>query len=178
MSYAQTIPSGKTFEHEGDNVTGLITQDPQFGPSSNTWSANGDMAVSPGFVVFRGLHSLTSNTTSTITYLNKNCPYKLRVVRVTVTPRTFMTAGGGTPDTKLDVQLGDGAASEAFSDIITQIDLDGDTADVGQVGTISDANELIAANKSIISKLTTSGGTGLGGTTLVDVLIECMRVKA
>lgn len=174
MSLIQTIPSGKDFEFSGDLKTGLLTQNPQYGPSTNTWSADGDKEYGTP-ILFRGLHRLTADGTTTITFLNKSNPFKLRVLRVGITPRTLRT--GGTVDCKINVFNGDGAASESRTALITEIDLDADTLDVIQYGVITDAQELIAVGGSLISE-TVISGSSTTGTYLCDVLIECLRVKA
>lgn len=172
MSFIQTIPSGKDFEFSGDLKTGLLTQNPQYGPSTNTWSADGDMEFGT-ILAFRGLHKLTGNSaaqTSTITYVS-SCPYKLRLVRMTAYPRTLGT--GGTPDHDISVRAG-----TAGDTVIATCDVD-TTLDSPVVGIINDANELIAVGDIITSILTIGATTPTtGGVSLVDVLFECMRVKA
>lgn len=159
---------------EGDNITGLLSQDPQYTPATNTWSADGDKMFSNGLITFAGYHKLSADGTSAITFMNKNCPYKLRIVSAFYYLRTERT--GGTPDTDLTVAVGDGAASEAFSTVGT-IDLDGDALDTLTFLTVDDANVLIDVNKSLKSSLVV-GGTTTGGVALLDVYIQCIRAKA
>lgn len=177
MSLNYQIPSGQTFEVEGHNKTGLLTQDPQFTKATNSFLTNdGDKIVASGLglEIFAGTHKLAADGTSTITFLNKDATHKRRIVAIGYYLRTERT--GGTPDTDLTVSVGDGAASEAFSTVGT-VDLDGDALDTLTFLTVNDANQLIDVNKSLKSELVV-GGTTTGGTALLDVYVLTIRCKA
>lgn len=84
---------------------------------------------------------------------------RYRVVNVAVRVVSFRT--GGTPDHDVKVQLGDGAASEAFADIAPTIDIDGFT-----VGTLTSipvtGNEVITTGKTLRLQFQISGSTTTG----------------
>ena len=82
-----------------------------------------------------------------------------RVVNVAVKLVSLRT--GGTPDHDVKVQLGDGAASEAFSDIAPNADIDAFT-----VGTLTNipvtGNEVITTGKTVRVQFAISGTTTTG----------------
>lgn len=93
---------------------------------------------------------------------------KYRIVAVKTVLRTLRT--GGTPDHDFKFQLGDGASSEAFSDVVASIDVDSDTANTDMPQIIVPAQAVWSTGKTLRSQLAISGSTTTG-TTEFDVIL-------
>lgn len=174
MPYTATIRPHVPLEQVHDPVFGLLTQSPNVNPAiSRTFASSGDKLIGSPICMYGKLKA-TADGTVTVSFCSKNCPFPIRVAYWNYTLRSLRT--GGAPDHDVTLELGDGAASEAYSTIGTA-DVDSSTVDLATNGLIDDANALIAADKTIRAKLVVSGTTTTG-TAELDVFVIAMRTVA
>ena len=174
MSLDLSMASGRKHKLDGDNKIGLITQDPTHTKSAGTWTTSGDAqygAVQQSSILLTAAADGTVNAA----IFNKDCPHKIRILDATIFPRTLRT--GGTPDHKVRLFKGDGAASEAFTAITDDKDCDVAADTQTKFTTFDDAQTIIEADKSLRATLVV-GGTTTTGTALFEVIVLWTRVKA
>lgn len=142
-----------------------------------TFNADGDVMV--GEVLhLASYHKLAADGTSTVLILNKpTLDQKYRIVRAWAVVRAKRT--GGTPDHKINLKKGDGAASESFNAIATELDVETATlaADTVSDFILTDAQNVIESGKSLQATLTVGGVTDTG-TAEVEVHVQCVPVRA
>ena len=94
---------------------------------------------------------------------------KYRIIRVETVLRSLRT--GNSPDHDLKVQVGDGAASESFTDVVATVDIDSDT--VGLPTTrilVNSAATVWSSGRTLRCQMQVSGTTTTG-TAEVDFII-------
>jgi hypothetical protein len=96
---------------------------------------------------------------------------KYRIVEVKTVMRSLRT--GGTPDHDLRLELGDGAASEAFADAVATVDVDTDVANTDMVRIIVPAYAVWNTGCTLRSQLQVSGST-TGATAEFDVFVTLL----
>ncbi len=194
MTLRQATQSGRETIFSGGTKYNLITQDPEsIGstpaglPTTGTVAAT---AVGHEFTLV-GRMGIDGNapdaaTTYTVNLFAKDAPYKFRVLEIRfevidLTVGDFTDGDGGNLD--ITVQDGDGASSEAFTDVLADQALDDDYANGTGTGYPTSAvaltNTTIAAGESLRASLIVEpdsvGATNDGA--LVDVIIRCLRVE-
>lgn len=195
MPLTQGHRPGRTVEHSQDNVSGLITQNPEstmstLGGLTASPPTAGQIAVGQEFVLL-GRVGIAANspaelTTYTVQWFNKNAPFKFRINEV-VLSMVDLTAGdftdGDAGALDFTVIRGDGAASETESDVLADQTLDDDFENGETVryphATVFLANNEVVSGGSLKAQLivtpdATAGATNDGVT--ADVLIRCLRV--
>lgn len=169
--------AGRTSEVKQEVPTGLLVQDPTSTQGSSTFNADGDVQF--GTPIFMSsYHKLSADGASTVLILNKpTLNFKYRIVRAWAVVRTLRT--GGTPDHKIDLKKGDGAASESFNAIATQLDVETASlaADTVSDFILTDAQNVIESGKSLQAVLTVAGSTDTG-TAEVEVCVLAVPVRA
>jgi hypothetical protein len=100
---------------------------------------------------------------------------KYRIVKVETTLRVLRT--GGSPDHDWKLQKGDGAESEAFSDIVATVDVDTDTVDLATARAVVAAQAVIETGKTLRSQFQVSGTTTTG-TGEFEVCVWCVPTNA
>lgn len=94
---------------------------------------------------------------------------KYRILKVETVLRTLRT--GGSPDHDLKVQMGDGAASESFTDVVASVDVDSDTVGLptGR-SVVNTAATVWSSGRTLRAQLSIAGSTTTG-TTEFDFII-------
>lgn len=98
-----------------------------------------------------------------------------RITQVKTVLRVLRT--GGTPDHDFKLELGDGAASEAFNSIVATIDFDADVVNTDMVRIIVPAYAVWTTGTTLRSQVAISGSTTTG-TTEVDVFLTLVPVNS
>lgn len=194
MSLTHTTKSGVAASQNHDTKYNLCTQD----PSGLLHSAGGlgstgtlaDVQVGQEFTLLGRVgieaNSPAAATTYTVNFFSKDAPYKFQILEVAfqvvdLTVADFTDGDAGNLD--LTVEDGDGAASEAFTDVLADQALDDDyangtglrypTATVGLTNCVIGAGESLRASL-IVDPDATAGATNDGA--VVDVIVRCLRV--
>lgn len=157
-----------------EEATGVFTQDAAGTRSSLAFAANDAvMFGAPVTVVVKGIvaadvaydaagaiHNVLSKPT-----LAK----KYRIVDVKTIVRVLRT--GGAPDHDVKVQVGDGAASESFTDVVADVDIDSDTVGLPTERIlVNSAATVWSTGRTLRCQLAVSGTT-TGATAEVDFVI-------
>jgi hypothetical protein len=161
---------------------GLMVQSPESTRSSNTFSADDDQqfgALEVWSVKCKAVADQAYDAPAAITNVfggtkvARSQSYRIIGIRSTI--RSLRT--GGTPDHDLKVEAGDGAASEAFSDLVADVDIDGDTAGLPTERILVTAETILLTGETLRVQIGISGTTTTG-TTDIDVDILAIPVKA
>lgn len=126
--------TGVTMNLTPDSKHGVVSQDPQstLATAGGISDVSGKIEVGVPYTIRGRIGSdsyLAGSTATTLSVFNKDCPHKLRIMRMgfvtqTMTLTDWGDADGGNLDLK--VEHGDGAASESFNDILASQTLDDD----------------------------------------------------
>lgn len=166
MPRVETAIAGRDVQHSQELSTGLLTQK---GDGSNSTTVfNADETVQYGQVQcwdVKALGSADQAYDSAAAIVNvdgskptRNCKY--RIIKIETQLNVLRT--GGTPDHDLKVQKGDGAASEAFSDVVATVDFDGDTVGLPTNRTLVPAQCLLSSGETLRCQFQISGSTTTG----------------
>ena len=156
---------------------GVMAQDAVSTKSTVAFSADSDEIIGvPIMVVLK--HKATADqaydSAAAIVNVAGSKPVlgqKYRVVQVKTVMRSLRT--GGTPDHDLKLELGDGAASEAFNSVVATVDCDADVADTDTVRIIVPAYAVWNTGCTLRSQLQVSGSTTTG-TSEFDVFLTLL----
>lgn len=153
---------GRKVTVEQDPGLGVLVQEAQSTESTSTWSANEDKQIGqPVLISMKAVAAADGTVNVDITKPTLLESY--RIVDAWFVVRAKRT--GGTPDHKIRLFKGDGTASESFTAISDQVDVDAVTVDAPtRFGTLDDAQSLLESGKSLRAQLivagTTTGATG------------------
>ena len=130
MPRTENWTPGVDAQHNQEEPTGVITQGAGGTRSSVLFASNDEKIFgAPVKVVIKGIATadVAYDAAGAIhTVLSKpTLANKYRIVSVQTILRVLRT--GGTPDHDVKVQVGDGAASEVFTDVVADVDIDADT---------------------------------------------------
>ena len=161
---------------------GLMVQNPESTRSYKTFSADDDQqfgALQVWRIKCSAVADQAKDNAAAITYLFGSTKVargqSYRIIGVRVTMRSLRS--GGSPDHKMTVETGDGAASETFADLVADVDIDGYTANEPVEQIIVDAETILLSGETLLVQMAVAGTTTTG-TALVDVDILAMPVKA
>jgi hypothetical protein len=164
-----------------DAATGLVEQNAASSESSIGWAADGDIQMG-GMQVWMVKHVAAADQAVDSAGAIIDIPstkaargQSYRILKVETVLRSLRT--GGTPDHDWKLQKGDGAASEAFSDIVASVDFDADTDETPTVRLPIVAQTLVESGKTLRSQMSVAGTT-TGATAELDVLIYVIPVNA
>lgn len=183
MGLSESTQVGSQVQLRQDRLNhGLRTQDGDSTRSSHTFSADDDQQfghVQCWRIKCKAAADQAYDAAAAITNvfgstkLARNEKYRIIAVRTTL--RELRT--GGTPDHDLKVQIGDGAASETFADLVATVDFDGDTVNLPTERILVNAETILLSGETIRVQLQVSGTTTTGSTE-VDVDILAIPCKA
>lgn len=163
-----------------DTTTGVLSQRPTGTRSSLTFSAHGDKqfgGMQCWAVKAKIVASAATLVTTNIDITKPVLPCSYRIVKIESVGHSLQT--GTSPDHKLDIQKGDGAASEAFSNIVAQIDLDGDTDEtLINRPLIIAAQQLLETGKTLRLSYGITAGASFTGTFESDTYIYVIPAVA
>lgn len=160
--------------HDQEEATGVITQDAPSTRSSVLFASNDDKLLgAPVKVVIKGIVAadVAYDAAGAIhTVLSKpTLANKYRIVGVKTIVRVLRT--GGSPDHDVKVQVGDGAASESFTDVVADVDIDSDTVGLPTERIlVNSAATVWSTGRTLRCQLAVSGTT-TGATAEVDFVI-------
>ena len=164
-------------EHSQEGATGVFTQDATGTRSSVAFAASGDVIFgAPVTVVIKGITAadVAFDAAGAIhTVLSKpTLANKYRILSVQTIARVFRT--GGTPVHNVKVQVGDGAASEAFTDAVASVDITAETVGLPtQRIVVNSAATVWSTGRTLRCQLEVSGTT-TGATGEVDFVITLL----
>lgn len=172
--------AGKINTINVDTIPGVPTFHPMATASTPTWSAHGDMqfgALQCWLVKAKIVASSASLVTTNIDITKPVLAQSFRVVKIETVGHSLQT--GTSPDHKLTIQKGDGAASEAFSDIVAAVDLDGDTDEtlIWRPLFVA-AQTLLETGKSLRLSYAITAGNSFAGTFESDTYIYVVPARA
>ena len=182
MRSESTIPGMEVTHSQERTSSGLLTQGGLGTRSTDTFSADDDQQFGT-LQVWRVKCKATADqaydAAAAITNVFGSTKVardsKYRIVGVRTTVRSKRT--GGVPDHGVKVQAGDGAASEAFADVVATVDLDADVVNLPIERALVPAETLLLTGESLRVQLLVAGSTN-AGTAEVDVDILAIPVKA
>lgn len=157
--------------------TGVFTQGASGTRSSMAFASNNDVLFgAPIKVVVKGIATadVAYDAAGAIhTVLSKpTLANKYRILSVQRITRSLRT--GGTPDHGIKVEVGDGAASESFTDVVADVDIDGDTAGVPtECVLVNSVDTVWSTGRTLRCQLAVSGTTTTG-TAEVDFVITLL----
>lgn len=155
--------------------TGVITQlATNVGPNTPTYSADGDMQhgqlqtwMLRVVKTADGAFDAPATITNFFGGTKKTRANKYRFVKIGTTLHTLRT--GGVPDHDLRIEIGDGAASEVFTTLVGDFDIDGDTPE-----TINNRNAAAWGRHILNSGETLRVQLAVSGTTTTGVADVCI----
>jgi hypothetical protein len=165
---------GVEVEHSQEEATGVITQGAGGTRSDVLFASNDDkMFGAPIKVLIKGsvaADAAYDAAAAIHTVLSKpTLANKYRITNVETVLRSLRT--GGTPDHDIKVEVGDGAASEAFTDAVADVDIDGDTVGLPtQRIVVNSVDTVWSTGRTLRCQLAVSGTTTTG-TAEVDFII-------
>jgi len=177
--YSESHKTGRTTTQNADAVMGVIQQNAESTDSSLT-RVDADLQFGVPILVRATIKEAAADGAHEAPIFAKNCPEKYHIADAWYIMRSHRTSAGTITHT-IKLEHGDGAASESFNDITDAADCDAAAEGVVDQpyrwGTVSDAYDTISAGESLKATCTI-GGTSNDGTTLVDVYVLLMPVRA
>lgn len=176
-----SIPHRKN-EVTQNEVTGVFSHEASGTRSSTTFSAHGDKQFGQMEVWIAKAKITASAATLVTTNLDvlgtkPVLPTSYRIVKIETVGHSLQT--GTTPDHKLTIQKGDGGATETFSDIVAQVDLDGDTDETLIWRPLMVAAQLLVeSGKTLRLSYAITAGAGFAGTFESDTYFYVIPANA
>lgn len=161
-------------QHNQETATGVITQGAPGTRSTLAFAASDDKVFgAPVKIVIKGIVAadVAYDAAGAIhTVLSKpTLANKYRITNVQTIVRSLRT--GGTPDHDVKVEVGDGAASEAFTDAVADVDIDADTVNLPTERIVVNSVDTVwSTGRTLRCQLAVSGTTTTG-TAEVDFVI-------
>jgi hypothetical protein len=165
---------GVDAQHNQEEATGVITQSAPGTRSTLAYAADDEKIFgAPIKVVVKGLVAADAAYDSAAAIHNvlvkPTLANKYRITNVETVLRVLRT--GGSPDHDIKVEVGDGAASESFTDLVADVDIDGDTVNLPTQRIVVNAVTTVWSTGRTLRCQMGVSGTTTTGTAEIDFIL-------